>query len=158
MLLFLFLIVKGYCTRNSPLWSKDYLKLLMSMKEPEWDELRLKLITETTLNNQELFQDDFECPDRLLSVLETLNCKNTSSSIEAKLQRVHFFMAYNYDPKVFDSVIKKNCSLIPNKYLELCQMYLTKKLPHIDMVGLISDLGKCYEEHKRASNISLSHR
>ena len=128
------------------------------MNGPEWAELRLKLVSEVTLSNQGTYLDDVECPARLLSVLEALNCKNTTSNMQGNLQNLQFQTAYNHDPKVLDSLIQKNCSQMPDKYVDLCKINLTKKLPPIELLGLISDLGKCYEEQKRASNSSLTHR
>ena len=134
------------------------MKVLFSMKGPEWAELRLKLVTEIALYNEELNLYDSKCPDRLSSVIQTMNCKDTSSIMEVKLLNLQFFIASNYDPKVLDSLIQRNCSQMPHKYVYLCQESLNEKLPFIHTLELISGISKCYEEHIRASNISLSPR
>ena len=158
MLLFLLLIFKGCSQKYNTIWKNDFKKVLFSMMGPEWADLRLKLVTEITLTNQENYHDDVECPVQLLNVLKTLNCKNTASNMEEKLLNHQFFSAFSHDPVVLNSLIQRNCSKMPNKYVDICHVWHTKKHPPINILELISDIGKCYEEHKRATIISLSFR
>ena len=128
------------------------------MRGPQWAGLRSKLVTQITLANNKTLQAHLECPEWLLGVLKMLNCKNSTSSVEAKLQYFQFKMAYNSDPKVLDSLIQQNCSQMPDKYVHLCQLNLAHKIPRMDISDLISHLGKCYDENKRTANISLAYR
>ena len=153
-------ICKGNSQRSTLFWTDDFRKVLFSMKGPEWAGLRSKLITEITLTrNGDRIRAHVECPEWLLSVLEMLNCKNTTRRMENKLQYMQFFSAYNSDPKVLDSLIQQNCSQIPHKYVQPCQMTLANKInPYPYVSELISHLGECYEESKRTTNISLTYR
>ena len=63
VLLFLLLIFKGCSQKYNTIWKNDFKKVLFSMMGPEWADLRLKLVTEITLTNQENYQDDVECPE-----------------------------------------------------------------------------------------------
>ena len=162
LLRFILPITKGYNQGGSSqgydsLWTKDFIDLLgAGMRGPQWAGLRSKLVTQITLNNEG--QANVECPGWLLSVLEMLNCKNTSRYLEAKLLYIQFKEAYNSVPKVLDSLLQQNCSLMPDKYVNICQMFLGNKILHMDGLELISHLGKCYEDNKQKSNISLSYR
>ena len=141
--------------RKSKLWRNDFQKVLFSMNGPEWAELRLKLVTEITLYNEESVFDDIKCPAQLLSVLQTMNCKNTSSIMEVYLLTLQFFRAISFDPKVLDSLIQRNCSQMPHTYVYLCQASLAGKLPFTRILELID---KCYKEQTKYRNINLPKR
>ena len=78
--------------------------------------------------------------------------------MEVKLLYLQFLSDYNTDPKLLDNIIQRNCSQMPHKYVYICQEYLNVKRPFIDKFELISDLSKCYKEHRKESNIYLSPR
>ena len=172
MLRFILLIVQGNSVRRRPLWSDDFQKVLVSLKGAETADLRLKLVTAIALPNQDQYMaDEVECPDRLLSVLETLNCNNISISMrmrddnskqvltmEEMLKALQLAMAFNRDPKIFDGLVQKNCSQMPRKFQNACQVYLTGKLTLINIPILKSGLNKCYQGHYLATNNTLSHR
>ena len=160
LLSFILLIFKGYTEgqRFGSLWTKDFEDLLSGgMKGPQWAGLRSKLVTQIILTNNKAVQAHVECPERLLSVLKMLDCKNSTRYLEAKLQYFQLKRAYNSDPKLLDSILQQNCSLMPEKYVHICQMNVGNKIPRMDGLELTSHLEKCYEENKR-SNISLSYR
>ena len=94
------------------------------MIDPQGAELRRKLVNEITLTNQENYQADLECPNRLVSVLE-MYCENTSSSIRGKLQNLQYTRVINFDPKVLDGIIQNNCSLLSNKYGDIVEAMIT---------------------------------
>ena len=135
------------------------MNLLLSFKGTEGAAFRLKYLSEITkITRQNIPQNIIECPERLLSVLMTLNCNNATNDIKSLIHFLQFMRNIELDPQVGEIILQNNCSMLPSKYVNSCNLLRNGGELSFSTSKAIAAMGKCHEEHIRETNESLSDR
>ena len=103
------------------------------------------------------------CPRRLRHIIsKDMNCRGVLDKLEPQLLSVQIYRSLMADDQFWESIMmRRNCSVLSGKTLELCEEALSGKVSNFKpymVTNLNQELSNCYNEEKGNQSNYLTER